>query len=67
MAFVTSRIFEGLGRDGVNAMVLLLDLLDHVRGLSDQGMGNVGGEVYQAGETSFRFSEYSSVRNNVFS
>jgi hypothetical protein len=46
MAFVTSRVFEGLGRDGVDAMVPLLDLLDHVRGPSDEGMGNVGGTGY---------------------
>jgi len=46
MAFVTSRVFEGLGRDGVDAMVPLLDLLDHVRGPSYEGMGNVGGTGY---------------------
>jgi len=46
LAFVTSRVFEGLGRDGVDAMVPLLDLLDHVRGPSDEGGGNVGGTGY---------------------
>ena len=32
MAVLTSRGFAGLGSDGVDALVLLFDLLNHVRG-----------------------------------
>ncbi len=37
MAAVSSRGFVGLGHDGVDAMVPLLDLLDHVRGQISSG------------------------------
>jgi hypothetical protein len=46
MAMVTSRGFEGLGADNVDAMIPLLDMLNHIRGPTLVGEGNVGGTGY---------------------
>lgn len=52
MAMVTSRGFDGLGCDGVDAMIPLLDMLNHIRGPTFVGEGNVGGTGYDREATS---------------
>lgn len=52
MAMVTSRGFEGLGRDNVDAMIPMLDMLNHIRGPTLVGEGNVGGTGYDREATS---------------
>jgi hypothetical protein len=52
MAMITSRGFEGLGRDNVDAMIPLLDMLNHIRGPTFVGEGNVGGTGYDRDATS---------------
>lgn len=42
MAMVTSRGFAGLGFDGVDAMIPMLDLLNHTRGRSDPATDSQG-------------------------
>ncbi|KAL3779801.1 hypothetical protein HJC23_004735 [Cyclotella cryptica] len=44
MAIVTSRGFAGLGYDGVDTMIPLLDLLNHVRGGSEDGLTALKGD-----------------------
>jgi hypothetical protein len=52
MAMVTSRGFEGLGADNVDAMIPLLDMLNHIRGPTLVGEGNVGGTGYDREDSS---------------
>lgn len=52
MAMITSRGFEGLGSDNVDAMIPLLDMLNHIRGPTFVGKGNVGGTGYDREATS---------------
>jgi hypothetical protein len=40
MALITSRCFDGLGCDGVDVMIPLLDLLNHVRGRGSNKSGD---------------------------
>ena len=55
MALITSRCFDGLGYDGVDVMIPLLDLLNHVRGRGsnktssggDSGVAHVRYKRYQ--------------------
>ena len=49
MGAITSRGFEGLGYDGVDVMIPLLDLLNHVRG-SNSDVARVRYERYNMDE-----------------
>ena len=46
MAAITSRGFVGLGYDGVDVMIPLLDLLNHVRGGQGDNRNNGGGVAH---------------------
>ena len=45
MALITSRCFDGLGYDGVDVMIPLLDLLNHVRGRGSKETSSGGDSV----------------------
>jgi hypothetical protein len=55
MAQITSRGFDGLGYDGVDVMIPLLDLLNHVRGGQQHGGG--GGVAH------VRYERYHNTKN----
>lgn len=55
MAQITSRGFDGLGYDGVDVMIPLLDLLNHVRGGQQHGGG--GGVAH------VRYERYHDTKN----
>eukprot|EP00985_Skeletonema_marinoi_P031318 scaffold37618_cov241-Skeletonema_marinoi.AAC.1 len=55
MSLVTSRGFDGLGYDGVDVMIPLLDLLNHVRG---HGVDNTANGDGSGGVAHVRYERY---------
>jgi len=62
MSLVTSRGFDGLGYDGVDVMIPLLDLLNHVRG---QGVDNTANGDGSGGVAHVRYERYHEEDNET--